>query len=247
MAKVHGNKSKYLVKEEGRARWLFLLSFFLFVVSSLIYLPLSFIYRGNNWMSLLILIVFWGVGILLTVFANKKKNKVINYFKGRKAEYNIFYELLKLPSNYHLLQSLKIYEKSNIDFVVVGPTGIFAIEVKSQGGVIGFDGGQLTRNGERFEKDFLQQTLSGYKKIRTILEEKLNKEYFIIPVLVFANKFAKIRFGFNKQRKVYVIGKKFLRRVISEHGYREKSTDKEIQAVVDVLKNFQESVLEVVK
>ncbi|NTU66874.1 MAG: NERD domain-containing protein [Candidatus Moranbacteria bacterium] len=64
-----------------------------------------------------------------------------NYKQGGKGEGAIYYELLKLSDNYLVFQDVKFPTKDfNIDFVVVGPTGIFAIEVKSHKGIIGFNG-----------------------------------------------------------------------------------------------------------
>ncbi len=52
-------------------------------------------------------------------------------------------------------------DRGNIDRVVIGPPGIFAVETKAHGGVITYDGRQLLHDGRPLEKDFLRQATRG--------------------------------------------------------------------------------------
>lgn len=236
MAKIHGDKSLYLIKEEKKARILFWLSFFFVVISSLFYLPLSFIYRGNHLISFLILVVFWVIGILLFVFAKKKTRQVLDYFRGIKSEYAISYELRKLPNDYHLLQSLMIGKYGNIDFVVVGPTGVFAIEVKSKKLTIDYYGNELSGSADLLKK-FMSQTMRGALSISEELKAN-NLKVFVEPVLVSVNKFSKIRYGLKKKDNVFIVGKGFLRELILRN--KKNISKEEVDRIVEVLEPYQE-------
>lgn len=76
----------------------------------------------------------------------------------------------------------------NIDFVVVGrDKGIFLILKKAHRGKIEFKNGQLLRNDNPLEKDFITEALQSSfwleQKILSTLEVKIR----IIPLLVFTN------------------------------------------------------------
>jgi len=212
------------------------------ITSCLVYLPLSFIYRKNNFISLIVLLVFWAIGIVLAVFAERQSRKVIKYFNGKKAEYNIFFRLLKLSKDFHLLQSLIINGKSNIDFVVVGPTGIFAIEVKSHKGFIVFNGGELTRGGKPFEKDFLSQTMKGAININGLIKKEIGKDFFVQPILVFSNIYRKLIFKEENINRVFVVSNNSLNRRIYKNHF--KFSKEEVNRVVEALEKYQESELE---
>lgn len=57
--------------------------------------------------------------------------------KGLVGEQTVAGELEKLPNNYYVINDIIVYNnnrKAQIDHVVVGPTGVFAIETKTMGG-----------------------------------------------------------------------------------------------------------------
>ena len=140
-----------------------------------------------------------------------------NYKQGGKGEGAIYYELLKLSDDYLVFQDVKFPKKDyNVDFVVVGPTGIFAIEVKSHIGLIGFNGTELMKNGRAFEKgNPLRQTMQEAIELHAHILEQTGIDYFIIPLLVFSSNKADVRFGFNPVKNVYVIKRGFLNEMIT--------------------------------
>ncbi len=102
--------------------------------------------------------------------------------------------------------------KWNIDHIFIGPTGAFAIEVKAHKGVISYLDGKL----KRYDQDisgFLGQAKKGSVFINQLIKERLNKDYFVIPVLVFPN--AKMDNSTNHQiENVWVGGRGFEKWVI---------------------------------
>jgi hypothetical protein len=111
------------------------------------------------------------------------KKKQVNYDVGLKGEGSIYYSLLKLTNDYYVFQDVKINRKSNIDFVVLAPTGIFAIEVKANSGRIECNNGKLYVNEKKLRKNIIGQAQGGAMQVK----EVLNNVEFVDPVLVFTS------------------------------------------------------------
>lgn len=97
--------------------------------------------------------------------------------------------------------------RGNIDHILVGPKGIFTLEVKSHRGTVTFDKGSLLRDGKPFEKDFLKQAWAECFVVREILAKWEIKEPSAEPLIIFSNAFVKVR---DKAKGVAVINLKFL-------------------------------------
>ena len=108
--------SEHLELEVKRHRRLSLLSLglaLLITLSSLLYLPP---------LSLLALPLF--------ALAARFWGKSNIYLKGLRGELEVLEELKALPDDYLIVHSLPIPGLGDLDLLVVGPTGIYAIEVK---------------------------------------------------------------------------------------------------------------------
>jgi len=97
--------------------------------------------------------------------------------------------------------------RGNIDHILVGPKGIFTLEVKSHRGTVTFDNGSLLRDGNPFEKDFVKQAWAECFAVRDILAKWEIKEPVAEPLIVFSNAFVKVR---GKANGVAVINLKSL-------------------------------------
>lgn len=121
---------------------------------------------------------------MLWYINNQKENwtrSYLSFTKGLKGSGAIWFELHKLPDCFDIYQHCKFNNHSgDIDFIVVGPPGVFIIEVKSHDGKIGFDGNQLTRNEAYFEKDFLYQVRNQYQNLHDYVLTTTCKEIFCI-------------------------------------------------------------------
>lgn len=141
MAQIFGQRNKYLIWMDWINRVAALLIGIIFLWAAYALVTINF---GKN-----LSIIGWVIVIIIyaPLFYLIKNNGFTyyieskNYLQGRKGEYGTYFELLNLPDAYLVFQDVKFPKKySNIDFVVVGPAGIFAIEVKSHDGIIGFNG-----------------------------------------------------------------------------------------------------------
>ncbi len=95
--------------------------------------------------------------------------------------------------------------------MVLGPTGIFIIEVKSHKGEIGYDGTGLTLNGKSFkDKDFFRQVHGQTWALKSFIKQQTGIDAYIHPAIVFSSPYASVHFGYSPIANVYIIGKKNL-------------------------------------
>ena len=135
---------------------------------------------------------------------------------GISGEDDIGDELKKLPNDFVVIHQGLDTNKGNIDKIVVGPTGVFTIEVKSHKARVTFNGEELLNYFRPFEKDFLKQAYAEAIFLREHLKNNLNLEIEVQPVLVFSSQKAMMRFGFQKIKGAYVIQKRWLNKLITQ-------------------------------
>ncbi len=208
MAKIYGSRSKYLVSQDLWNYGLYAVIF----LTPLVGLWMVFAFKtGATLLTdytgevIAVLIVM----IILEPFLFRLKKTSDKFWRGRLGEYKIKELLEKLPDEFSIFRSIRLGDRGDIDLIVLGPTGLFTLEVKSHRGNIGFDGRFLTKNGRVLEKDFLRQVKAQAVQISDVLLQKLGVKVFVKPILVFAN-YAKMNFGIHPVGGVFVIGKPFL-------------------------------------
>ena len=153
--------------------------------------------KGNFNETLLI----FAVDLFLIGFAVYIFGRMRPYVKGDAGEESIKYILDKLHGYYYLSDIMIGNRKVNMDCVVIGPTGVWMVEVKNY------------RKKEIKLDKWLLDDMEQVKYEMKPLQEMLNIP--VTPVLVFANK-AKIHFGMVPQYGVYVIGKPWLEELITK-------------------------------
>jgi hypothetical protein len=219
MPQVFGGRSKYLIRMDyiNRIGVILMLIILLYLIYG--YVSINFGKSTSILRVIIAAILYVPFILLIKLFIDKYFKEHKSFFHGRKGEYAIYYELLKLPEKYLVFQDVKINkQEGNIDFVVIGPAGIFTVEVKSHSGKIEFNEAELLRNGKPFEKNILGQALSEALNLKDYLTEKGIKDVYANPVIVFSNKYASVRFGFNKLKNVHVVQKRFLIELILKNN-----------------------------
>lgn len=157
------------------------------------------------------------------------------FMRGFNGEVDIKVILSRLPSEYHRFYDLNLVNRGNIDAVVVGPSGIWTIEVKSHKGKITFENDHLLIKGHQPEKDFLKQTYAESMALKDLLIGKLGYDIKVNPVLAFSSNKAYLKFGLHPQKGVYVIGGRWLTRLLNEQG--DIMNKDQINKVVSVIVN----------
>lgn len=140
--------------------------------------------------------------VVIAIFKliDQKEWQLINlarkYRQGLEGEALVANELKKLPDGYVVIQDVKLPNtKTNIDFVVLGANGIFAIEVKSHSGNITYDGKRLLLNGYKSKFNFLSQAHTESVTLTEYLQANVDRSLYAIPILVFSSPEAIMKFG----------------------------------------------------
>lgn len=222
MAKIYGQKSKYLLSGDNKWRIIggFIIPVLVFVIwfcTSKLSLNIA-LSKTNAYITIIVIVLSFSVfkKFYSLAFKNQKiALKISNNFrKGWKGEDKVFDTLKTLSDDYIIFRDVNLYDKGNIDFIILGPCGLLAIEAKSHRGIISYNNNELLCNGYKLEKDFIYQAKLEALDLNKYLLEKINKNIFVNPVLVFSSKYAKMRFGFNKINNCFIIQKGFLLELI---------------------------------
>ena len=168
-----------------------------------------FLTKNMPWLLMLIGLIMLMVFVLIRNVGN-------DFIQGLEGENDIGDELKKLPSDFKVFNEGLDTERGNIDKIVIGPTGVFAIEVKSHKAKVTFNGKELLNYFKPFEKDFLKQAYAEAMKLKESIKTKTGIDVFVQPILVFSSRYAKMRLGFNQIKGVYVIQKRWLNKLITQ-------------------------------
>lgn len=151
-----------------------------------------------------------GLFLLAIKLLEKKGNVVLKHAKqaerGAIAEEKTGAIIDGLPEGNFIIHDFNT-GRGNIDHILVGPKGIFTLEVKSHRGTVTFENGSLLRDGKAFEKDFLKQAWAECFAVRETLAKWDIKEPKAGPLIIFSNAFVKVR---GKANGVDVFNLKFL-------------------------------------
>ena len=210
MAILHGKPSQYLFKSWRKYDLLAFCAAIVFLLIMLIFV------RGCGKSLTVCIMVYVLLPILIFYIIKQLLKKSDKYYQGGEGESAVGFELEKLPDDFYVFRSLIIENYGgNLDFVVLGPTGLFVLEVKSHSGEIDFGGTELTINGHIFpEKDILKQAMHEALSLHEFLKTKSGKDFFIQPVIIFSGH-VKMSFGLKPINNVFVVGKSFLNELIT--------------------------------
>jgi hypothetical protein len=198
MARIYGNISNYLPRTKKWYKFWAFYAALLILPCIAVMLLLNIAFRNNSYLGLA---VIGGAYILMNILfkvANMLKNRAWGYKLGLNGEKWVLKELQNLPDEYAVIPDIHLPgEITNIDCVVVGPTGLFLIETKNVGGEIKYNGKFLTANSRKMEnKDVLNDVKKSYLGLHNYLKTQTGQEFFVIPVIILATKHQKVHFGF---------------------------------------------------
>ncbi len=206
MAKIYGHDS-YLSQSELR--------YFIFSVA-LILLPVAAIFLLIRYATptvtlAVVLVLLLALLKSLEPLSNLFKSRGMQFYRGNTGEKEVHRILAELPDDYIVFEDVEIgTKKGNIDFVVLAPTGLFLLEVKSHSGNVDYDGYALTLRGKRFrDKNFFRQVHGQIWALKRYLQQAGPAPY-IRAAIVFSSPYASMRFGYHPIEGVYVIQKDFL-------------------------------------
>lgn len=146
----------------------------------------------------------------------------LRMIKGKNGEIAVQDELSqKLPrGEYSVLNNFTYGTKGDTDLVVIGPNGVWTIEVKNlKAGDIQYYNDHLCLNGHPInaQRDPLKQAYAEAKGLERYLGQATGTAIPVHAVLVFANRKTTLHFGKKLIRGVHVVGLTWLTRLIQEH------------------------------
>jgi hypothetical protein len=144
---------------------------------------------------------------IIGLFIDKKNINLLKAEGGLRGEKTVLHLLEKLSDAYNIYRGLQPGTHGDIDLTVVGPTGVFTLEVKSHSGQIDFNGQELTRNGKAFDRNILHQAFGEARALHKYLWQKTGRDIFVTPIIVFSSNKAFLNFNQNKIDNVYVVKK----------------------------------------
>lgn len=206
MAKIYGHDS-YLTHSEFRYfGWTIVL-----IVFPVAVVILAFRYAAPTitfvLVLLFLLLLLKGLEPLIRLF----ESKGLQFYRGNRGEQEVRRLLVELPDSYIVFADVEIgRDRGNIDFVVLAPSGLFLLEVKSHSGNVGYDGYTLTLDGRRFrDKNFFRQVHGQIWALKGYLQQSGPAPY-IRAVIVFSSTYASVRFGYQPIDGIFIIQKDFL-------------------------------------
>jgi len=135
-----------------------------------------------------------GAMTIMTICAYLTVKSLRQFIHGFEGEMKIKKILSTLPKTYHIYYDLNLINRGNIDATVIGPTGIWTIEVKSHTGKITFENNYLHVNGYQQKNDFLAQAYAEAMTLKDYISARYGEEIQVHPVLVFSSYKAYMRF-----------------------------------------------------
>lgn len=156
---------------------------------------------------------------------------------GALGECEVAADLARLSDKFTIFNNVNTV-RGNLDHIVVGPTGLFAIETKNWTGLIAAaPGGELTKNGHAATAPHVRKFMSRAMMVREQIMALTNSDkYFIRAVMVFPKAHVDARWG--STGKVHCVRLNRLRDYIEDPKFSAKLSDRQIAELVRALQGI---------
>ena len=159
----------------------------------------------------------------------------LNWRKGAVGEWEVEAELQRLSEKFFVFHNLNT-ARGNFDHVVVGPTGIFALETKNWIGlVVAGEGGELTLNGQEIEqpcvKKFVRRIMLIHEQLGALIQ---SNDFYIRGLMVFPG--AHVDAPYGSTQHVHCLRLEQLRDYIEHPLYSRKLSQPQIERLVRALR-----------
>lgn len=195
MPKTFGNPGNYVLAEARRKffRFIFITLVGLLILGYLCGLQHGLALSKNKYASLATMVLL--VPVAIAIFARRQMSRqadklmdqAIAYRKGAEGEGLTADDLSNLPDTYSVFHDLTHPSiGGNIDHIVVGPTGVFALETKNWKGHVSLSGqGILTVDGKHDNTKHGKAILGRALNLKKKIEALSNISTFVQAVMVF--------------------------------------------------------------
>lgn len=204
MAKTLGEAGRY-VSQAASEKQLKRLTVFVIAMAVTCWLSgflIGFLFlKKLLWVSLLVNASALAVVLLLRKWAYKQLEDLdkqrADLRKGARGEIAIGLLLANFPDTFCVINDLAT-RFGNIDHVVIGPTGVFALDTKNWRGTVSADGkGELLLNGRAIEngKTFVKPFVRRVMEVKDRLKGLAQCDFYIQPIFVFTSAFVDANWG----------------------------------------------------
>lgn len=131
------------------------------------------------------------VGVIVSLMSGLRH--VERFFKGARGEERVAGILRRLPADYHVFNDF-VVGSEHIDHVVVGPTGVYAVETKFWKGAVTLEDDDILVGGHLPSRSPLKQVMREAKLVREALS-RLGWSGPVTPVIAFAGDNFEARIG----------------------------------------------------
>jgi hypothetical protein len=195
MPKTFGTPGNYVLAEARKkfCRYIVLVLIAAVVISYLCGLLHGLMFDKNPRSTSLVVIIMIIVGLVycsrryISRWTGKLMDDAIAFRKGAVGEGLTADDLSKLPDTYSVFHDLTHPSiGGNIDHIVVGPTGVFALETKNWKGHVNLSGqGVITVDGTRDETRHGKAILGRALNLKNKIEALSNISTFVQAVMIF--------------------------------------------------------------
>ena len=200
-----------------------------FVLGFLFHRKFAWVSAVINTLALIVIVIFWKWASRQIDLLDKQRTDLR---KGARGEVVVGFILADLPESFCVINDLTT-RFGNIDHVVVGPTGVFAIDTKTWRGIISADGkGELLLNGrpssgeKAHVKIFVGRIMEVRDRVKALIP---GFDLFIEGVFVFTSAFVDAKWG--KTGNVNCLRDDQIHDYIADKKRLTKLTNQEIEKI----------------
>jgi len=241
MARVLGETAWYVtrqsIKKYQRQFLIIFLGAYFFALVVGFYL--GFGLSKHLYLGIAILIFIAGAAVIARILINRVidnlERKRIDFRKGAVGEALVGYILESLPNDYVVIHRLKPKPHyGDIDHVVVGPSGVYAIDTKNWRGIVAADGkGELLLNGKPSDKPEVRKLFDRSMFIKDKIKALTALGPYVHGVMVFPS--ARVEARWRSTGHVHCITDDQLYKYIVEDKKIKRLTKKEIELILQAL------------
>ena len=201
MAKVLGETARYVTKQSIKKYQRQSLTIFLAAYSFALVLGfwLGFSLNRRSYLWITILIFIAGIAVIARSLINRVidnlEKKRIDFRKGATGEALVGYILENLPDAYRIIPGVET-TFGDIDHVVVGPTGVYAVDTKNWRGIVTADDqGELLLNGRPTKKPAIGNLTRSIMTTKKKIKVRSALDPYVRGVLAFPSARVEAKWG----------------------------------------------------
>lgn len=241
MARVLGEAARYVTGQSLKKYQRQFVTLFLAAYCFALVLGFFFGFGLNKhpYLGIAIFIFIVVIAVIALLLVNRVTNnletKRLDFRKGATGEALVGYILEGFPNDYTVIHGLKPKRHyGDIDHMVVGPTGVYAVDTKNWKGIVTADGqGELLLNGRPTKKPAigdLTRTIMAIKKKIKVLSAF---DPYVRGILAFPS--ARVEAKWGTTGSVHCMGDDQLYKYIVENKRGGKLTKKDIESISQAL------------